>query len=170
MTGMSRAFVKEPDGDDVPDDVPRLVQGTHPNLVTPRGYAELCARRDAAAAARAAAPAEVLRDKRAVTVLDRKLAFLEERVRRAVVTGPPAEPTDEVRFGATVRVAEPSGRERTFTIVGEDEADPAAGLISWVAPLAHAVLGAHEGDVVTWARPDGALELDILEVTHPSPA
>lgn len=163
---MSRAFVKEPDGDDVPDDVPRLVQSPHPNLVTPRGYAALCAQRDAAVAARAAAPAEVLRDKRAVAVLDRKVAFLEERVRRAIVTEPPAEATDEVRFGATVRVAEPAGSERAFTIVGEDEADPAAGLISWVAPLAHAVLGAHEGDVVTWARPDGALEIEILEVSY----
>ncbi len=148
---MSRAFVKEPDGDQVPDDRPRRVHSAHPNFITRAGLDALRARRDAE------------KDKAA-------RAFLDDRLQKAIVVDPPAEgdvaAREEANFGARVRVADDGGHERAFTIVGEDEADPAAGRISWVAPLAAAVRGARVGDVVTWVRPDGPVDLEVLEVSY----
>ena len=67
-------------------------------------------------------------------------------------------------FGATVRVADEDGNEKTYRIVGIDEADPARGQVSWIAPLSKALMGAKEGDVVTLRTPKGEEELEILSV------
>jgi transcription elongation GreA/GreB family factor len=73
-----------------------------------------------------------------------------------------------VAFGAAVRVCASDGEERVFAIVGEDEADAAIGKVSWVSPLANALLGARVEDVVTWARPNGNVDLEILSIDYPS--
>lgn len=158
---MSRAFVKEPDGSELPDERPRPLASPHPNYITRAGLDALRARRDALAAACPAAAEP--------KALDQHVSYLDDRIAKAIVVDAPGAGTEEVRFGARVRVAGESGEERLFTIVGEDEADPAADRISWVAPLAQAVLGARSGDVVTWERPLGALEIEVLAVEYDAP-
>jgi transcription elongation GreA/GreB family factor len=75
---------------------------------------------------------------------------------------PAAQDGAEIRFGATVNVEDEEGARHVFTIVGEDEADPERGLISWVSPLGRALLNRRVGDAVRWQRPVGDLELEIL--------
>ena len=75
--------------------------------------------------------------------------------------------SDQVFFGATVAYADPQGQETEVTILGVDEADTAQGQISWVSPVARALLKAREGDVVKLALPDGVRELEVLSVTYP---
>ena len=72
-------------------------------------------------------------------------------------------------FGATVTYAEPSGDERTITIVGIDEADSLNGQVSWISPVARALLKANEGDAVKLVTPAGAQEIEVLEVRYPAP-
>ena len=67
-----------------------------------------------------------------------------------------------------MRVCDADGEERVFAIVGEDEADAAVGKVSWVSPLANALLGARVEDTVTWGRPNGNVDLEILSITYPS--
>jgi len=74
-----------------------------------------------------------------------------------------------VAFGASVRVCDANREEHVFAIVGEDEADAAVGKVSWVSPLANALLGARVEDLVTWGRPNGNVDLEILSITYPSP-
>lgn len=163
---MSRAFVKEPDGDERPPERPRPLRSTQPNYITPAGLERLRERLRATAEERARLAAAVAPEKERLAALDEELGYVAGRVDRAIVIDPAAISADDVRFGATVRVADDDGAERTFAIVGEDEADPARGRIAWVAPLAHAVLGAHAGEVVTWERPGGAIDLEILEISY----
>ncbi len=73
-----------------------------------------------------------------------------------------------MRFGARVTVADEAGGARAFIIVGEDEADAAAGKVSWLSPLARALTGGHVGDAVTWRRPAGDLELEITAIDYSS--
>ena len=80
--------------------------------------------------------------------------------------GPARQKPQEVAFGATVRVADPQDEEREFTIVGEDELDAEHGRVSWVSPLAKALLGARVGDVILWRRPAGDVELEILAIRY----
>jgi transcription elongation factor GreB len=77
---------------------------------------------------------------------------------------------DQVFFGATVRYAEESGEERTVTIMGIDEADSAQGQVSWISPIARALLKAREGDVVKLETPLGTQDIEVLEVRYPAPA
>ena len=77
------------------------------------------------------------------------------------------ESRDQVFFGATVTYADGSGQERTVTIVGMDEVDPAHGFVSWISPIARALIKAHEGDSVALRTPAGIEELEILEVSYP---
>lgn len=72
-----------------------------------------------------------------------------------------------MRFGATVKVEEADGRIETFSIVGDDEADVAAGRISWASPLARSLLGARVGDTVKWRRPAGETEVEIVAIDYP---
>jgi transcription elongation GreA/GreB family factor len=71
-----------------------------------------------------------------------------------------------VGFGATVTVRETSGEHRDYTIVGEDEADPDAGLVSWVSPLARVLEGARVGEQAVWRRPAGSLELTVVAIAY----
>jgi transcription elongation GreA/GreB family factor len=138
---MSRAFVKE--AEDEPD-LPDRPVSPHPNLVTPRGL-ELI-EQALTAAQRAYAEARATGDRAALARSGRDLRYWSARRSSANLVRPVR--CDSVGFGCTVTVRRSDGRTQTIRIVGEDEADPAGGSISHVAPLARALLGASIGDVV----------------------
>ena len=165
---MSRAFVKEADGDAVSDDAPDLPISPHANYVTPQGQAALQAELEALVAERVAikqAPDQVSVRLQLFKV-ERRLRYVQARVESAIVKRPEAQPAGEIGFGATVVVADEEDVEHVFRIVGEDEADVAHGLVSYVSPLAKALLGAETGDVVKWRRPVGDLELEVLSFSY----
>lgn len=165
---MSRAFVKE-DGPDVPQ-LPDLPQSPHPNWVTPQGLQQLQDRLAAARAdlARLRARAERL-DLMPEAAVERDIRWIEARLRTAIPVDIATHDLTEVAFGLLVTVADADGAETTFRIVGEDEAAPARGLITPQSPLARALIGARVGDSVTWRRPTGATELEVLRIDRPDP-
>jgi transcription elongation GreA/GreB family factor len=165
---MSRAFINEQDGESGAGEIQDLPQSEHPNYVTPRGLAQLKERLAAAQEKKRAlleGPDSVEREL-PLAYVAREIRYLEARVAAAIPTDPAAQPQDEVAFGATVRVADPAGEEREFTIVGEDEAVAEKGSVSWVSPLARALAKARVGDVITWRRPAGDLDLEILAIRY----
>jgi len=149
---MSRAFVR--DQDDSIEDVSDRPVSEHPNDVTETGMAEIEAALAGARAAHATALASS--DRRAIAAAARDLRYWSAR--RATARLVPA-PTDlsRVRFGTTVSIIRDDGREQTFRIVGEDEADPAKGSISHVSPLARAMLGKGIGEVVRAGNDDAEI-------------
>jgi transcription elongation GreA/GreB family factor len=167
---MSRAFVNEDAQSEAQAELPERPQSPHPNYVTPQGLAALERRRANLLAERSVLSegAEALSQKAAMHRIDRNARYLSARIDRAILVNPDEQPRDEVAFGATVRVCDTDGEERTFAIVGEDEADAAVGKVSWVSPLANALLGARVGDVVTWRRPNGNVDLEILSIDYSS--
>lgn len=163
---MSRAFVRE-DREDL-DPLPDLPLSPHPNLVTPRGLAALQSRLAAAQAVLAGLRARPDRlDRLPEAAAERDIRYLEARLRSAIPVDPRALPPGVVGFGHHVRVMDEAGQETVYAITGEDEADPALGRIAPHAPLARALLGAEVGDLVRWARPSGALTLEILAIEAP---
>ena len=140
---MSRAFVKEvePEIDDLPD---RPVS-PHPNLVTAEGLAAIERTLSRFESANKAAIAK--NDRTAMAATQRELRYWNARRSTAQVVEPAADKS-KVHFGATVTVRRDGGRAQTFRIVGEDEAEPARGTISYVSPLARAMLGGMVGDTV----------------------
>jgi transcription elongation GreA/GreB family factor len=142
---MSRAFVKEQDSDFV-DDLPDRPISAHPNDVTEEGLVLIEAA--LATARNALADAQAADDRAAAARARRDLRYWTARHASARVVPPPTS-TTEVRFGARVTIVRDDGREQTFRIVGEDEADPARGTISHVSPLARALFGKAVGDVVS---------------------
>jgi len=149
---VSRAFVKESDGADG-QELPELQVSPHRNLVTPAGRAQIDSSverlQSELSAARAAA------DRALVARVQRDLRYWTERQRTAeVVTAPTG---DAVRFGSTVTLEKADGGQVVYQIVGEDEADPARGKISYVAPIARLLIGRSEGDVA--GLPGGDAEI-----------
>ena len=166
---MSRAFVNEDAGNDRPD-LPERPVPQGPNIVTPRGLADLQARvalRQADLVALKARPDRL--DKLPEAAAERDLRWLEARLRAAVVIDPAGHDLTEVAFGLAVTVTDEEGRETSYEIVGEDEADAPLHRIAPNSPLGRALLGAQVGDVVTWKRPTGAVELEITRITHADP-
>jgi len=164
---MSRAFVKEPDSP--PDEILERPQSEHPNYITPEGLEQLRAQLRALEESRAAL-GDVTDDpkrQQQLTEVERELHYVQGRIDRALVVDPASQPTDEVLFGAIVEVLDGEGQTQQFAIVGEDEADAAGGKVSWMSPLAKAMLGARVGDTVTWQRPAGNVELDITAIRYP---
>jgi transcription elongation factor GreB len=165
---MSRAFVKEQDGDSEAGEIHDLPQSAHPNYITPRGLAQLRERLAAAQDKRHALLADsggIERDLPLANVA-REIRYLEARIERAIPIDPAGQPADEVAFGATVGVTDPDGRDREFAIVGEDEAEAEHGSVSWVSPLARALLGSQVGDQIVWRRPAGDVELTIRSIRY----
>lgn len=153
---MSRAFVKESDGAEL-QELPELLVSPHRNLVTPTGMSQIEATVDRLQAA--LSKARAAEDKPAIARFQRDLRYWTERLHTAevvVATGA----TGKVRFGSTVALEKRRGGRVEYRIVGEDEADPARGTISYVSPIARLLIGKSDGDVV--ALPDG--EAEILEV------
>ncbi|HLQ20430.1 MAG TPA: GreA/GreB family elongation factor [Tabrizicola sp.] len=166
---MSRAFVNEDAGNDRPD-LPELPVPPGPNIVTPRGLAALhaqIAQRQADLAALKARPDRL--DKLPEAAAERDLRWLEARLKAAVVIDPATHDLTEVAFGLLVTVADADGVEATYEITGEDEADAPRHRIAPNSPLARALLGAQVGDVVTWKRPAGAVDLEITRIAHADP-
>ncbi|WP_367026037.1 GreA/GreB family elongation factor [Methylococcus sp. ANG] len=165
---MSRAFVKETDGDELDDGAPERPVSPHPNYVTPAGLAQLQARvAELSAERQRLLGDESVGAKQQLRHVERELRYYDERVVSAIPVDTAAQACDRVHFGATVELEDEAGNALRYSIVGEDEADAAHGKISWVSPLAKALLNAEAGDTVTWKRPAGDKELHILAI-HPS--
>ena len=166
---MSRAFVREPDGDEIIDEQPDRPQSPHPNYVTPAGHARLEEALAALLARKgelAAAPGDMAAQE-TLRHVERDIRYCEGRLERAIPIDPAAQDLDEVGFGAVVGVLDEDDCKHRFEIVGEDEADVAQGKVSWVSPLARALAGAHVGDVVSWERPAGTKELEVIAIAYP---
>lgn len=107
--------------------------------------------------------------KKRLREIDRRVRFLRKRLDSAVVVDPAAKTgCEQVFFGAQVSVIDEEDQEHHYQIVGIDEANAAAGRISWISPLAKALLGKHNGDVVEVKTPEGSRELEILAVVYES--
>ena len=99
--------------------------------------------------------------------IDRDLRYYAARLESAILVDPRTQPRDEVAFGAVVVARDQHGAEHRFVIVGEDEADVARDKVSWVSPVAEALLGARRGDEVVWRRPVGDLRLSVEAIDYP---
>jgi transcription elongation factor GreB len=167
---VSKAFTREE-----PAEAPVVVPSRAPlpagatNYVTPRGLERLRAEARQLAAERVEAEraAEGPERAQALALLARRRADLDERIASAVVVHPPAEPSDQVRFGAEMHLRGEDGRELRYQIVGVDEADPSQGRIAFVSPLARALLGRTVGDSASVRTPRGSEELELLAVVYP---
>ncbi|MDB5471975.1 MAG: transcription elongation factor [Caulobacter sp.] len=158
---MSVAFTKEGDLEATAADLPDRPISQHPNLVTPQGLALLEEALAAAQAAyRAAQQGDVQADRTAMARATRDLRYYNARRASAQLTRPP-ETCDTVQFGCSVTFDREDGRRQTFRIVGEDEADPARGSISWVSPVAQALLGKGVGDTAMVAG--GEVEIVAID-------
>ena len=185
---MSKAFTKEPeydDNDELQDDADEVLAGVK-NYIRPAGLQRLKDELNqfvrverpkvvevvswAAGNGDRSENGDYLYGKKRLREIDRRIRFLTKRLEIAEV----AEPTlhhgsDQIFFGATVTYADETGEERTVTIKGIDEADHAQGEVSWISPIARALLKAREGDVVKLVTPSGAHEIEILQVNYPAP-
>jgi transcription elongation GreA/GreB family factor len=141
MFVMSRAFVKESDQDTNP--LPERTISEHPNLVTARGLALIEARVRELEAERSLARAAT--DTSALARIGRDLRYFQARRESARLVTPPAH-SQQVRFGVRALLRLQDGEERAFQLVGEDEADPKAGLISYLSPLAKSLMGKEVGE------------------------
>ena len=165
---MNRAFVKNDNEDRPGEDLPERPVSDAPNYVTPEGLRMLRERVEQLAAehARLREAAEDF-EKPQLAVNERDLRYFQSRLDSAIEVDVASEPRDEVHFGATVKTEDEEGHITSFTIVGEDEADVKNNKISWVSPLAKALLGSRKGDTVTWNRPAGSTTLEVLEISYP---
>lgn len=185
---MNKAFVKESEDDD--DDGAGAPAASLPsgvkNYMTTQGYRRL---RDelthlmneerpavvqivswAASNGDRSENGDYIYGKKRLREIDRRMRFLTKRLEIAEVVDPAAQPNrEQVFFGATVAYSDSAGEEFRVTIVGVDEAEPLQGRISWISPVARALLKAREGDTVQLRTPAGLDELDVLEVRYPEP-
>jgi transcription elongation GreA/GreB family factor len=166
---MSRAFTKEDDGS-APEVLTDLPQSRHPNYVTPAGLAALHARLTEARARLVALQPrkDEIEVRLPIAIAERDIRYLDERIRRAIPVDPAAQPPGIVAFGAEVEVVDEDGTSRIWRLVGEDEADPGAGLITVFSPLGRALIGLQVGDVAVWARQAGRVELEISAIRFPA--
>lgn len=183
---MSKAFTKEADGDEDEQDVPaavRLPPGSK-NYVTRRGYDILRAELEelvkrerpklveivswAAGNGDRSENGDYIYGKKRLREIDRRIRFLIKRVENAEVVDPEQQAgIEQVFFGATVTIDDADGgNEQTWQIVGVDEADASQGRISWISPLARALLKSREGDIVRFMSPAGLREIEVLEVRY----
>ena len=158
---MAVAFTREEDYESQAADLPDRPVSAHANLVTASGLAAIEAELASARAAYSAAQAEggISADRTAMARATRDLRYWSVRRANAQLTEPAAQP-DKVQFGRAVELEREDGRRQAFRIVGEDEADPAKGSVSYVSPLAAALLGKSVGDV---AMVNGA-EVEVVAV------
>ncbi len=165
---MSRAFVKEPDGDQVDDGQPELPISEHPNYVTTRGLSLLKERQSDLLNQKNALDSENIANKLVLAQIERELRYLQARIKSALLSDLKGQHETIVRIGATVTVMDEQENVYQFSIVGEDEAAISAGKISWISPLAKVLLGKECGDTVVWKRPVGDLSVEIDEIDYPS--
>ncbi len=180
---MNKAFTKESDDfeeEDLPE-APDLPAGVK-NYITPAGYARLKSELDhlvatdrpevvrtvswAASNGDRSENGDYIYGKRRLREIDRRVRFLIKRLENAEVVDPERQDGEQIFFGATVTVSDQHGEEQTISIVGMDEVDPAHGFVSWISPIAKALLKAREGDVVRLASPGGMRELEVIAVSY----
>jgi transcription elongation GreA/GreB family factor len=154
---MSKAFTKEPETGDVYDDLPDRPVSPH-NLVTPKGLEMIEA--ELARLHLEHTAAQEANDRARLAKTNRDLRYWTSRRATAQVMEPPKD-AKEVHFGSTVTILREDGRRQTYRIVGEDEADPSVGTLSYVSPVAQALMGKQVGDVVE----AGAAEAEIVEIS-----
>jgi len=154
---MSRAFVKEPDGAEAFEELPDRPISEHPNLVTPQGLAQI--EDNLTRLHEQHAQAQSAGDRAALASVGRDLRYWTARRSTAQVM-PAPEDTEKVQFGSTVTIVRDDDRRQTFRIVGEDEAEPAQGTLSYASPVARALLNKAVGDVIT----AGSGEAEIVEI------
>ncbi len=163
ITAMSRAFVKENDSD-VPPELPELPVSPGPNPVTARGLALLRARYEHNLARQASlGEASSADDKLQRAELQREQRWIDARLGNAQLRQP-HQHGEKIEFGCQVSLIDETGSEYHYRIVGEDEAAPEHGRISWRSPLAVALNGAHVGDERVWQRPAGALRVEVVAI------
>jgi transcription elongation factor GreB len=180
---MSNAFTRESDAEEDEVGLPPLPAGGK-NYITPKGYAALRAElfdlidnerpkvvdivHWAASNGDRSENGDYIYGKKRLREIDRRIRFLTKRLEIAEVTDPSAHfGKDQVFFGATVTYVEEAGDERTVTILGIDEADSLKGEVTWISPIARALLKAREGDVVKLVTPVGVQEIEVLSVHYP---
>lgn len=164
---MSRGFVKEDDLEHAGTDVPERQISQHANYVTVNGYAQLeklAAELEQQRLSLSASKDEQQAQQK-LAVINRDLRYVAARLENALVTRPDLN-AEQVLFGATVTVEDEDGASHTYEIVGEDEADIKANKVSWVSPLAKALIGHKIGESVVWARPAGNAMLEIIAVNY----
>lgn len=167
---MSRAFVKESDEDLAAGELPERPLSAHANYVTPGGLEQLQARVRELQERREqlnTLGADDPLGKQKLREVERDLRYFNTKLERAIVVDPAGQPQDEAHFGAVVKIVDEEGKAHRFSIVGDDEADVAAGKISWASPLAKAMIGSKVGDIVIWRRPAGDTEVEIAEIGYP---
>lgn len=180
---MSKAFTKETDTEeDDPESVSALPPGSK-NYMTLAGYGRLRAELDdlvrserprivetvawAASNGDRSENGDYIYGKKRLREIDRRIRFLTKRLESAVIVDPAAQQNrDQVFFAATVTLCDAEGTEETYQIVGIDEANAQEGRISWISPLARALMKAREGDTVRFDSPGGLRELDVIEVRY----
>ena len=180
---MSKAFVKE--GDEEPEaqaPSPPLPAGEK-NYLTPGGYARLQAELEqlvkrerpalvvtvawAAGNGDRSENGDYIYGKKRLREIDRRIRYLMQRLENAEVVDPARqENLDQVFFGATVTIAEENGDEFQYRIVGVDEADAATGAISWISPLARALMRARTGDAIRFQSPAGVREIEVVAIAY----
>jgi transcription elongation factor GreB len=182
---MSKAFTKE--NDNAPDDDDEVVVAPLPagskNYMTPSGHERMREEFDqlwkierpklvetihwAASNGDRSENGDYIYGKRRLREIDRRIRYLSKRLENAEVVDPATrEETDQIFFGATVMIVDDHNDESTFTIVGIDEVDMSKNHISWISPMARALMRAREGDKVTLATPGGKREMQVLEVRY----
>ena len=183
---MNKAFTRETDGDDEEELEPslQLPQGTR-NYITPGGYARIKEELDqllrterpqvvevvhwAASNGDRSENGDYIYGKRRLREIDRRIRFLTKRLDLAEVVDPARqENAEQVFFGATVTLSDEQGEEQTYQIVGVDETDFPHRRISWVSPLARALLKAREGDLVRFQSPAGWREVEVVMIVYQS--
>lgn len=183
---MSKAFVKDDadQQDELPEEqlaAPPIPAGSK-NYISPAGFARLKAElRElveverpevvktvswAASNGDRSENGDYIYGKRRLREIDRRVRFLIKRLENAEVVQSSGRDTDQVFFGARVKVKTGSAT-REITILGLDEVDPARGVVSWVSPIARALIKAREGDIVTLRTPAGEEKVEIVEVSYP---
>src|SRR5881227_4069750 len=185
LARMSKAFTRESDSEDDDDGgggLPPLPAGGK-NYITPQGYARLRSEllqlideerpkvvevvHWAASNGDRSENGDYLYGKKRLREIDRRIRFLTKRLESAEVVDPSRQTRrDQVFFGASVTYANEHGAERTVTIVGIDEADLERGQVSWISPIARALLKAHEGDAVELRTPTGIEQIEVLEIHY----
>ena len=180
---MSKAFTRESDGDDEIELEAEVAEpGGFRNYITPAGYKRLndeLARlweidrpklvetiTWAASNGDRSENGDYIYGKRKLREIDRRIRFLSKRIDSALIVDNAGKNHEIVYFGATVTIADEAGGERTITIVGIDELDPARGRVSWISPIAKAVLKASTGDVVTLRTPRGNEQLEVVGIRY----
>ena len=180
---MSKAFTKEQDGadeDELPPEAeqPRGVK----NYITPAGYARMHAELKqlldverpqtvgivhwAASNGDRSENGDYIYGKKRLREIDRRIRFLIKRLEIAEVVDSRGQEQERVFFGATVSVRDAAGRARSVSIVGMDEVDPSRGRVSWISPIARALLKSREGDIVSLRTPAGVEELEVVEIRY----